>query len=100
MCKLHGIQAGGVIYLSGMVHRQYKTWMLNDIKLNSHFSFWHIPLMMNGFGKGTWNVKSLFWSGALKVLHNIFSNLDFDTVALQETELESDIKKFDNFSIQ
>jgi len=34
---------------------------------------------------GTWNVRSLFWSGALKVLHNELSNLDFDIVALQET---------------
>jgi len=36
---------------------------------------------------GTWNVRSLFWSGALKVLHNELSNLDFDVVALQETVL-------------
>jgi len=35
---------------------------------------------------GTWNVRSLFWSGALKVLHNELSNLDFDIVALQETQ--------------
>jgi exonuclease III len=34
---------------------------------------------------GTWNVRSLFWSGALKVLHNELSKLDFDIVALQET---------------
>jgi len=34
---------------------------------------------------GTWNVRSLFWSGAQKVLHNVLSNLDFDVVALQET---------------
>jgi len=34
---------------------------------------------------GTWNVRSLFWSGALKVLHNELSKLDFDVVALQET---------------
>jgi len=34
---------------------------------------------------GTWNVRSLFWSGALKVLHNEFSNLDFAVLALQET---------------
>jgi hypothetical protein len=52
-CKLHGIQTGGYIYLSGMVHRQYKTRMLNDVKLYGHFLICHIPLMMNGFGKGT-----------------------------------------------
>jgi len=48
---------------------------------------------------GTWNVRSLFWAGALKVLHNKLSNLDFDVVALQETHLESGIQKFDNFAI-
>ena len=48
---------------------------------------------------GTWNVRSLFWSGALKVLHNKLSNLDFDVVALQETRLESGIKKTDNFAL-
>ena len=34
---------------------------------------------------GTWNVRSLFWSGVLKVLHNELSKLDLDVVALQET---------------
>jgi len=34
-----------------------------------------------------WNVRSLFWSGALKVLHNELSKLDFDIVALEETQL-------------
>jgi len=34
---------------------------------------------------GTWNVRSLFWSGALKVLHNELSKLDFDVVVVQET---------------
>ena len=29
---------------------------------------------------GTWNVRSLFWSGELKVLHNGLSNLDFEVV--------------------
>ena len=29
-----------------------------------------------------WNVRSLFCSGALKVLHNDLSNLDFNVVAL------------------
>ena len=31
---------------------------------------------------GTWNVRSLFWSGALKVFHNELSELDFNIVAL------------------
>jgi len=48
---------------------------------------------------GTWNVRSLFWPGALKVPHNELSDLDFDVVALQETRLESGIQKFDNFAI-
>jgi len=34
---------------------------------------------------GTWNVGSLLWSGALKVLHNELLKLDFDVAALQET---------------
>jgi hypothetical protein len=34
---------------------------------------------------GTWNVRSLIQSGALEVLHNELSKLDFDIVALQET---------------
>jgi len=48
---------------------------------------------------GTWNVKSLFWSGALKVLHYVLSNLDVDIVALQEIQFESGIQKFDNFTV-
>jgi exonuclease III len=48
---------------------------------------------------GTWNVRSLFWSGAIKVLHNELSKLGIDIVALQETRLESDISKFDNFAL-
>jgi len=48
---------------------------------------------------GIWNVRSLFWSGALTVFHNELSKLDFDTVALQETPLESGIQKFDNFTL-
>ena len=40
---------------------------------------------------GTWNVRSLFWSGALKVLHNELSNLHFKVAAIQETWLESGI---------
>jgi len=46
-----------------------------------------------------WNVRSQFWSGALKILHNELSNLDFDVVALQETQLESGIQKFDNCAL-
>jgi len=34
---------------------------------------------------GTWNVRSLLWSGTVKVLHNELSKLHFDLVALQET---------------
>jgi len=48
---------------------------------------------------GTWNVRSLFWSGALKVLHNELSNLDFNVAALQENRLESGIQKFYNFAL-
>jgi hypothetical protein len=48
---------------------------------------------------GAWNVRRLFWPGALKVLHNQLSKLDFDVVALQETQLESGIQKSDNFAI-
>jgi exonuclease III len=48
---------------------------------------------------GTWNVCSLFCSGALKMLNYKFSNLDFDVVVLQETRLEIGIKKFDNFAL-
>ena len=48
---------------------------------------------------GTWNVRTLFWSGALKVLCNELSNLDFDVVMLQETQLQSGIQKFDNFAL-
>jgi len=32
---------------------------------------------------GKWNVRSLFWSGAIKVLHNEPSKSDSDVVALQ-----------------
>jgi len=41
---------------------------------------------------GMWNVRSLFWSGALKLLHNELSNLDFNIAAIQETWLESGIQ--------
>jgi len=34
---------------------------------------------------GTWNVRSLFWSGAIKALHNELSKLDIDVVAFQKT---------------
>jgi len=42
---------------------------------------------------GTRNVRSLFWSGALKVPHNELSKLNIDVVALQETPLGSGIQK-------
>jgi hypothetical protein len=45
---------------------------------------------------GTWHVRSLFWPGALKVLSN---ELDFEVVALQETQLESGIQKFDDLPL-
>ena len=48
---------------------------------------------------GTWNVRRLFWPGALKVLHNELSKLDFDVTALQETGLEFGIKKFENVAL-
>jgi len=48
---------------------------------------------------GTWNVRSLFWSGALEVLQNELSNLDFDKVVLQETRLQSGMQKFDIFAL-
>jgi len=48
---------------------------------------------------GTWNVRSLLWSGALKVLHTELSKLDFNVVTLQESRLESGIQKFDNFAL-
>ena len=48
---------------------------------------------------GTWNVRSLFWSGALKILHNALLEVDYDIAALQETSLGSGIQKFDNFAL-
>jgi len=33
------------------------------------------------------------------LVHNELSNLDFDVVALQETQLESGIKKIGNFAL-
>jgi len=48
---------------------------------------------------GTWNVRSLFWTGALKLLHNELSKLDFNLAALQETRLGKRIQKFDNFRL-
>ena len=48
---------------------------------------------------GMWNAITLFWSGALKVIHTELSNLDFDVVVFQETRLESGIQKFDNFAL-
>jgi len=48
---------------------------------------------------GIWNVRSLFWSGALVVLNNELPKFDFDTVAIQETPLKSGIQKFDNVTL-
>jgi exonuclease III len=48
---------------------------------------------------GKWNVRSLFWSGAIKVLHNESSKVDSDVVTLQEIKLGSGIQKFDNFTL-
>jgi hypothetical protein len=45
-----------------------------------------------------WNVRSLFWSGALQVLHNELSKLDFN-MALKEMQLESGVQKFDYFTL-
>jgi hypothetical protein len=55
-------------------------------------------MLKRNMNTGTWNVRNLFWS-ALKVLPNELSKLDFDLVALQETQLESGIQKFDNFRL-
>jgi hypothetical protein len=35
---------------------------------------------------GIWYVRNLFWSGALTVLYNELSELDFDIVALQDNQ--------------
>jgi len=43
--------------------------------------------------------EKLFWSGALNILHNELSKLDFDIVELQETWLGSGIQKFGNFTL-
>ena len=56
-------------------------------------------MMKHGCGKRTWNVKSSFWSAALKVLHNVLSKLDFDVVALQEMRLESGSQKSGNSTL-
>jgi len=48
---------------------------------------------------GTWNVRSLFWPGALNVLHNELSKLYFDVVARQETGLEFGIQIFENVAL-
>jgi hypothetical protein len=48
---------------------------------------------------GTWNVRSLFWSGALKVIHNELSKLDFDVEALLGTRLKNGSQKFDNVAL-
>jgi len=46
-----------------------------------------------------WNARTLFWSGAPKVLHKELSNLDLDIVVFQETLLESGIQKIENFAL-
>jgi len=48
---------------------------------------------------GTRNVRSLFWSEALKVPHNELLKLDFDVVTLQETPFGSGTQKFDNSTL-
>jgi hypothetical protein len=48
---------------------------------------------------GTWNLRILFWSEALKVLHNELSKLDFNVAALQETHLGSGIQTSDNCTL-
>jgi exonuclease III len=48
---------------------------------------------------GTWNVRSLFWPGALKLIRNELLKLDFDVAALQETRLKTGSQKFDNFTL-
>ena len=46
-----------------------------------------------------WNMERIFWSGALKVLNNELSKLNFDVGSLQETHLESGIQKFENLTL-
>ena len=48
---------------------------------------------------GTLNVRSIFQSEAVKLLHNELSKLHFDVVALQETRLESGTQKFGNYTL-
>ena len=49
---------------------------------------------------GTWNVRSLYWTGALNALHQELSKLNFDTVAIQETRIgKSGIQKYEEFTI-
>jgi len=57
-------------------------------------------MMKYGCGKGNinigiWNVRSLFWLGALKLVNNELSKLDFDIVGIQEKQLGSCTQKFD-----
>ena len=48
---------------------------------------------------GTLNVRSIFQSEAVKLLHNELSKLHSDIAALQEMRLESGIQKFANFTL-
>ena len=48
---------------------------------------------------GWWNVRGVFWPGALKVLYSELWKLNFDILALQETRLESRIQKFEKFTL-
>ena len=49
---------------------------------------------------GTWNVRSLYWPGALNTLHQELTKLSFDIVAIQETRLgESGMQKYEEFTI-
>jgi hypothetical protein len=56
-------------------------------------------MMKHGCGKGTWKVRNSSCIGALNVRHNELLKLDFDIVALQETQSGSGIQKFDNFTL-
>ena len=49
---------------------------------------------------GTWNVRSLYWTGALNALHQELSKLNFDIVTIQETIIgKIGIRKYEEFTI-